>query len=131
MPNPVKAVKFVEAPQLTLKEKHQIDRKVEFETAKSFHSMITLGAFANMLSAFLYVLAVYNATIPTLILSWYALLAPANLINIVWAFRFEYSNITRKEILKCRRGFFYILIFICLIWSSIGILFMNDDIISK
>ncbi|KTD68422.1 MULTISPECIES: putative bifunctional diguanylate cyclase/phosphodiesterase [Legionella] len=128
MSNPIKAHKFVEAPQLTTDEQHEINRKIEFETAKSFHSMVKLGAFANIFGAFLYVLAIYRTTQPTLIISWYTLLVIANLLNVLWALRFEYKHINREEILKCRKGFLYIVILICLIWSSIGILFMNDGI---
>ncbi|MCW8408614.1 EAL domain-containing protein [Legionella sp. PATHC035] len=126
MSKPINAHKFVEAPQLTSDEQHEINRKIDFETAKSFHSMVKLGAFANICGAFLYVLAIYNTTQPVLIISWYVLLVIANLLNVLWALRFEYKHISRQEILKCRKGFLYIVILICLIWSSIGIVFMDD-----
>ncbi|MCW8398572.1 EAL domain-containing protein [Legionella sp. PATHC038] len=126
MSKPINAHKFVEAPQLTSDEQHEINRKIDFETAKSFHSMVKLGAFANICGAFLYVLAIYNTTQPVLIISWYLLLVIANLLNVLWALRFEYKHISRQEILKCRKGFLYIVILICLIWSSIGIVFMDD-----
>ncbi|WP_131778041.1 putative bifunctional diguanylate cyclase/phosphodiesterase [Legionella bozemanae] len=128
MSKPGNGHKFIEEPQLTSSEQHEIDHKIEFETAKSFHSMVKLGAFANILGAFLYVLAIYRSTRPILIISWYILLVLANLLNLVWALRFEYRHITRAEIFKCRKGFLYIVILICLIWSSIGILFMNDGV---
>ncbi|HHF0526410.1 TPA: putative bifunctional diguanylate cyclase/phosphodiesterase [Legionella anisa] len=131
MSQPTKGHKFVEAPQLTSSEQRKIDQKIEFETAKSFHSMVKLGAFANIFGALLYVLAIYSSTRPILIISWYILLVIANLLNVLWALRFEYSHITHKEIIKCRQGFLYIVILICLIWSSIGILFMNDGIDQK
>ncbi|CAM2844003.1 inner membrane protein PLUS sensory box protein LssE [Legionella steigerwaltii] len=128
MSKPINARKFVEAPQLTSDEQYEINRKIEFETAKSFHSMVKLGAFANIFGAFLYVLAIYSSTQPRLIISWYLLLVIANLLNVLWALRFEYKHISREEILKCRKGFLYIVILICLIWSSIGIVFMHDGI---
>lgn len=131
MSQPTKGHKFVEAPQLTSSEQRKIDQKIEFETAKSFHSMVKLGAFANIFGALLYVLAIYSSTRPILIISWYILLVIANLLNVLWALRFEYSHITHKEIIKCRQRFLYIVILICLIWSSIGILFMNDGIDQK
>lgn len=131
MSKPVNRHKFIEAPQLTFSEQREIDQKIEFETAKSFHSMVKLGAFANIFGALLYVLAIYGSTQPVLIISWYSVLVLANLINILWAFRFEYGHITRQEILKCRKGFLYIVILICLIWSSIGILFMDDGMNQK
>lgn len=131
MSKPIIGRKFIEAPQLTSSEQHEIDQKIEFETAKSFHSMVKLGAFANIFGAFLYVLAIYNSTRPVLIISWYTLLVLANLLNVLWALRFEYNHITHKEIIKCRQGFLYLVILICLIWSSIGILFMNDGIEQK
>ncbi|KTC82244.1 hypothetical protein Lche_0508 [Legionella cherrii] len=112
MSRPINAHKFVEAPQLTSDEQHEINRKIDYETAKSFHSMVKLGAFANICGAFLYVLAIYNTTQPVLIISWYSLLVIANLLNVLWALRFEYKHISRKEILKCRRGFLYIVILI-------------------
>ncbi|HHT0592450.1 TPA: putative bifunctional diguanylate cyclase/phosphodiesterase [Legionella anisa] len=131
MSQPTNGHKFVEAPQLTSSEQRKIDQKIEFETAKSFHSMVKLGAFANIFGALLYVLAIYSSTRPILIISWYILLVIANLLNVLWALRFEYSHITHKEIIKCRQGFLYIVILICLIWSSIGILFMNGGIDQK
>ncbi len=126
MSKPIKGLKFIEVPQLSSSEQREIDRKIAFETAKSFHSMVKLGAFANIFGALLYVLAVYNSTRPVLIISWYSIMVLANLFNVLWAFRFEYNHITRKEILKCRTGFLYFVILICLIWGSIGILFMDD-----
>ncbi len=131
MSKPVNRHKFIEAPQLTFSEQREIDQKIEFETAKSFHSMVKLGAFANIFGAFLYVLAIYGSTQPVLIISWYSVLVLANLLNVLWALRFEYGYITRQEILKCRKGFLYIVILICLIWSSIGILFMDDGMNQK
>ncbi|KTD71280.1 putative bifunctional diguanylate cyclase/phosphodiesterase [Legionella tucsonensis] len=131
MSKPMYGRKFIEAPQLTSSEQLEINQKIEFETAKSFHSMVKLGALANIFGGCLYVLAIYNSTRPILIISWYTLLVLANLLNVLWAFRFEYNHITRKEIIKCRQGFLYIVILICLIWSSIGILFMNDSIDQK
>ncbi|MCE0722469.1 MULTISPECIES: putative bifunctional diguanylate cyclase/phosphodiesterase [Legionella] len=131
MSQPTNGHKFSEAPQLTSSEQRKIEQKIEFETAKSFHSMVKLGAFANIFGALLYVLAIYSSTRPILIISWYILLVIANLLNVLWALRFEYSHITHREIIKCRQGFLYIVILICLIWSSIGILFMNDGIDQK
>ncbi|HIE3636883.1 TPA: hypothetical protein ACXLUZ_002649 [Legionella anisa] len=83
MSQPTKGHKFVEAPQLTSSEQRKIDQKIEFETAKSFHSMVKLGAFANIFGALLYVLAIYSSTRPILIISWYILLVIANLLNVL------------------------------------------------
>lgn len=131
MSKPDNGHKFIEAPQLTSSEQREIERKIEFETAKSFHSMVKLGAFANIFGALLYVLLIYSTTQPVRIISWYILLVIANLLNVLWGLRFEYKHITHKEIRKCRQGFLYIVILICLIWSSIGILFMNDGLNQK
>ncbi|OEH45955.1 hypothetical protein lpari_03143 [Legionella parisiensis] len=128
MSKPGNGHKFIEEPQLTSSEQREIDQKIEFETAKSFHSMVKLGAFANIFGALLYVLAIYKTTRPVLIISWYVALVTANLLNVLWALRFEYGRMTREEIFKCRKGFLYIVILICLIWSSIGILFMDDGV---
>ncbi|MCW8417493.1 putative bifunctional diguanylate cyclase/phosphodiesterase [Fluoribacter dumoffii] len=119
---------FAEALQLTSGEQKEIARKIEFETAKSFHSMVKLGAFANIFGALLYVLAIYNTTRPLILISWYVILVLANLLNVLWALRFEYKHISREKILRCRKGFLFLVILICLIWSSIGILFMSDGI---
>lgn len=128
MAKPAKTLHFVEVPRLTFSEQQEIDQKIEFETAKSFHKMVKLGVFANILSALFYVLAIYHFAKPVLIISWYILLCASNLVIILWANQFEFSRITRKKITKFRKGFFYILTFICLIWSSIGILFMSEGI---
>jgi diguanylate cyclase (GGDEF)-like protein len=121
-----KEAQFLETPNLGVNEQREIDKKIAFETAKSFHSMVKLGAFANIIGAFLYILMIYSSTKPWLAIIWYCALVSANLINILWALGFEYNNITPREILKCRQGFFYIVMGICLIWGSIGILFMSD-----
>lgn len=128
MSKPVQTDQFIEAPQLTLSERYEIDRKIEFETAKSFHSMVKLGAFANIVGALFYVIAIFNSTKPLWVISWYSLLVIANFLNVIWAFRFEYNTISREEIQKCRKGFIYLVILICLLWGSIGILFMSVGI---
>lgn len=126
MSKPLINHRFSETPQLTLSEQQEIDEKIVFETSLSFHSMVKLGALANIIGAFLYVLAVYNPA-QRLCIYWYFALVAANLLNVIWGLRFEYSHITPEEIQKCRRGFLYILISICLIWGSIGILFMSTE----
>lgn len=125
MSKPLNKHNFTKTPQLTLSEQREIDKKIEFETSLSFHSMVKLGAFANIIGAFLYVLALYNSAESRLSIYWYVTLVAANLLNVMWGLRFEYNRITLTEIRKCRQGFFYLLITICLIWGSIGILFMN------
>jgi diguanylate cyclase (GGDEF)-like protein len=128
MTRPVRGHRFLEAPQLSQAEQQEIKQKIDFETSKSFHSMVKLGAFANIIGAFFYILAIYNRPQSSLIFYWYSFLVIANLINILWAVRFEYSNITPEEISKCRKGFLFVLILICLIWGSAGILFINGNI---
>lgn len=125
MSKPLNKHNFTKTPQLTLSEQREIDKKIEFETSLSFHSMVKLGAFANIIGAFLYVLALYHSTESRLSIYWYIILVAANLLNVMWGLRFEYSHITSAEIRKCRKGFLYLLIAICLIWGSIGILFMD------
>jgi diguanylate cyclase (GGDEF)-like protein len=125
MSKPLNKQKFTKTPQLTLSEQREIDKKIEFETSLSFHSMVKLGAFANIIGAFLYVLALYSSTESRLSIYWYFTLVAANLLNVMWGLRFEYSHITPAEIRKCRKGFLYLLIAICLIWGSIGIFFMD------
>jgi diguanylate cyclase (GGDEF)-like protein len=121
-----KEAHFVEAPNLSLNEQQEIDKKIFFETAKSFHSMVKLGAFANILGALFYALTIYNSAPHRVVIIWYTALLIANLANILWALRFEYSNITPQEIVRCRQGFFILVVLICLIWGSIGILFMSN-----
>lgn len=122
----VKELQFVEAPKLSLHEQREIDQKIEFETAKSFHSMVKLGACTNIVGALFYIFTIYNTTEPWILITWYCALVAANLINILWALRFEYNHITHQELVKSRLGFFYIVILICLIWGSSGVLFMSD-----
>lgn len=114
--------------RLTKIEQQQLDSKISFETSKSFHSMVKLGAFSNILGAFFYVLAIYDTKNARAILIWYGVLFLANLINVFWALRFEYKDITVQEMRTCRQGFLYLVIIICLIWGSIGILIMSQGI---
>ncbi|USQ13812.1 hypothetical protein J2N86_00230 [Legionella lytica] len=110
MSKPLNKHNFTKTPQLTLSEQREIDKKIEFETSLSFHSMVKLGAFANIIGAFLYVLALYHSTESRLSIYWYIILVAANLLNVMWGLRFEYSHITSAEIRKCRKGFLYLLI---------------------
>jgi diguanylate cyclase (GGDEF)-like protein len=128
MSKPVNRRQFSEAPRLSLSEQHEIDCKIDLETTKSFHSMVKLAACANIIGALLYAIAIFNSTERRLIISWYCILFTANLFNVFWALRFENSTISREKILKYRTGFLYILILICLIWGSTGILFMSAGI---
>lgn len=111
--------------QLSEAEKSEIDQKIKYEVSVSFHSMVKLGAFANAIGAFLYLLAIYGTAKPMLIISWYCALVAANLLNVLWAMRFEHNLITQKEIERCRTGILVIISIIALIWGSIGVLFME------
>ncbi|WP_058534182.1 putative bifunctional diguanylate cyclase/phosphodiesterase [Legionella saoudiensis] len=125
MSKPLNKHTYTKTPQLTLSEQREIDKKIAFETSFSFHSMVKLGAFANIIGAFLYILALYHSPESRLSIYWYFTLVAANLLNVMWGLRFEYSHITLVEIHKCRKGFLYLLVAICLIWGSIGVLFMD------
>lgn len=119
---------FSEAAKLDAKKREEINRTVAFEMSKAFHSMVKLGAITNILGALLYVISIYNPSKAMEVIYWYLLLVTANLINVFWAWRFEYTNITPPEIQKCRTGFLYIVMSICLIWGSIGIIFMSGSV---
>lgn len=126
MSKSTKTPKLIKATQLSLSEQHAIDQKIEFETSKIFHDLVKLGAFANIIGAFFYVLAIYNPAQQTLIFTWYAVLVVANVLNILWSLRFEYADISQAKIREYRQGYFYIVSAICLLWGSIGILFMSE-----
>ena len=126
MAKPIKDAQIASNQRLTASERNEIELKIQFEISKSFHNMVKLGALANIIGGLLYVITIYSTTRPMLIIGWYCTLVAANLLNIRWALFFEYKNISQKEVHKCRQGFIYILMIICLIWSCIGILFMDD-----
>ncbi len=128
MSKPVIQKNGIGTPRLSPSEQREIDQKIEFETYLSFHSMVKLGAFANILGAFLYVLAIYNPAQPRLIIYWYCLLVFANITNVIWAIRFEHNEITLAELRHCRKGFLLMVTTICLLWGSMGILFMQSEL---
>ncbi len=126
MTKSTKTPKLIKATQLSLSEQHEINQKIEFETSKMFHDLVKLGAFANIIGALFYILAIYNPAQKTLIFTWYSILVVVNILNILWSLRFEHEDVTHAKIREFRQGYFYIVSFICLLWGCIGILFMSE-----
>lgn len=118
--------KLLEPTKLRIKEQKKVQRKILYDTCKLFHSMVKLGAVANIIGALLYVIAIYNTTSPNLILTWYGLLFLCNIANVYWATLFGNKNITLRALLKCRKGLLFNLIIISLLWGCTSILFMTD-----
>lgn len=49
-------------PRLSLREKRDINHKIEFETTQTFRNMIKIGVFANIICGFFYILFIYITT---------------------------------------------------------------------
>lgn len=116
---------FIEAPRLSLAEQQEIEQKIEIESVKFIHNLVRLGAFANILGGLFYITSIYNPAQKILIITWYTLLVAINLFNLAWGWRFERGPADYQGIMLCRKGYLYIVTAICLLWGSIGILFMK------
>jgi len=119
---------FDESPKLSASDRQKIDQNIEFESYRLIHSMVKLGAIANIIGAFLYVFVIYNPASSMLAIIWYSILVVTNLINLLWAKRCDLKAKKHYEVVKCRHGFLINVILICLIWSSTGILFMSEGV---
>ncbi len=127
MGNHIISDRFTKSSSLNAAEKQEIEHKVEFEVVKSHYNMIKLGAVANVLSGIFVIWILYGEVSLSLLIGWYIALVLANVANIVWA-NYYSGSIAKPDLLKMwRKGFFFLLAAICLIWGSIGILFVSHD----
>lgn len=115
-------------PRLSAREKEEIEHKIDDEIVRSHHSMLKLGAIANIMGGFFYVLFLYKHLGPDQrndLSIWYFVLVTSNIINMFWAMRFEADSM-QTQLYVWRRVFLFILPVICLTWGSIGILFYTN-----
>ncbi|MDR3491874.1 MAG: bifunctional diguanylate cyclase/phosphodiesterase [Gammaproteobacteria bacterium] len=108
-------------------EKRDIEKKVDFEIANSHYRMLKLGAVANLVGGALFVLTSYGHRNSLLIFSWYTVLVLTNGLNILWESSFKNKLLLWKQLKTWRSGFLIIFAGICLVWGSIGIIFVTPE----
>lgn len=114
--------------QLNPIEEQEIEQQVGLEIVKSHYNMLKLGATANIISG-IFVFWILSPRVGLPILSvWYAFIVLTSLIDVLWAYRFNITDITYEELQKWRNGFYFIVAAICLTWGSIGIMGEQGDI---
>jgi diguanylate cyclase (GGDEF)-like protein len=118
----------VKNSHITNSEEKDIEDKISFEIVKSHHSMIKLGGVTNIIAGIFVVWTLYSQENTTLLWSWYVALVVASLVDILWANRYKYSDITPAKLNTWRKGFFVILAGLCLVWGSIGVLFISGGL---
>lgn len=114
--------------QLSAEEEKEIGHKVDLEIAKSHNSMLKLGAYANILSGIFIIWILYNHVNFSLLMGWYGAIVITSLIDVWWARRYEASYIIPSQLKAWRRVFYVIVAAICLAWTSLGIVFVNNDL---
>lgn len=127
MANRIDTTKNDEALQLSIEEKNDIRHKTEFEIVNGHYKTLKLGAIANIIGGFFYVLSLYHQTNTFHLITWYILLVTASMTDILWAMRYQSPHITLEKLHEWRKVFLVIVAVLCLTWSSIGILFVSGS----
>jgi diguanylate cyclase (GGDEF)-like protein len=104
-----------------------IEKKVNFELDKSHCKVIKLGALTNVLAGLFVIWILYNQTPLSHLIYWYGALVFINVCNTLWALYYEKRDVTLDELKHWRMGLYVILVILCLIWGSIGIIFVSTN----
>lgn len=115
------------ASQLNHEEKSDINNRVNLEIAKSHNKMLKLGAYANVISGIIIIFILNNHVNFKFLILWYSAIFGTSIIDIIWARRYQASYIFPDQLKKWRRVFYVIVAAICLSWSSLGIIFLSND----
>lgn len=114
---------------LNEKEIKDIEHKVDFELNEMQLKMIKIGGLTNIIGGNLVPWVLYNQISLYYVFTWYAILVLVNIINIIFSFSFQYAKVTPDKIDPWLK--MYHLIFmppVCLVWGSIGVLFIATDL---
>ncbi|MDR3478491.1 MAG: EAL domain-containing protein [Gammaproteobacteria bacterium] len=114
-------------PSFDLDDDKVIEKKVKFELDKSHCKVIKLGALANVTGGIFIIWILYNQTVLSHLICWYVALVFINVINTLWALYYERRDVTLAELKHWRMGLYAILVVLCLIWGSIGFVFVSTN----
>ncbi len=117
-----------EALSLTPGEAKVIQKRVEFELIKMVCKAIKLGGFTNIIAGVFVVVALWSSFDRKNLLIWYGVLLLMNIINMTWAYWYEYGNATPKQLETWLKKARYIWVALCLTWGSLGVFFISGNI---
>lgn len=123
-----KLQKHSEDTLLSPQEIQTIERKVNFEIASSHHNMIKVGSITNIVAGLFVIWTLYNQHSLTILLYWYLALVVLSVSDILWAKRYDARTLTYDKLLIWRKGFYVIFGILCLVWGSIGVLFISGEL---
>lgn len=115
-------------PKLSQKEEEKVKYKIDMEACKFMRYIVFISLFVNALIGGLYVLVFYESQNHALITSWYFALIFMNIVNVLWARLSSHDTLSQKAIRLSWQGYVVIILSICLIWGSIGVLFVSNDL---
>lgn len=111
-----------------MSEKQHINMKVDFELNELQFKMIKIGGITNILSGIFVVWVLYGQVKFSLLINWYIALVFINLINMSFSIFYQYKKVTPEQIGLWITIYHIILMTLCIVWGSIGFLFIPDNL---
>lgn len=121
-------IKSTEMNFINSAEQAEIERRVDFELIDKQYQLVKLGTLISLIGGIIVSFAFFHKVKTSLLLGWYGALLLVGISIISFAFYYERHKPTPSQIKPWRNAYRVMEASICIVWGSISILFLSNDI---